>query len=703
MGIANKHTERLEDLKDKVEDWNLYFRSNFERYKEFIKFVFKSTMTDQEIQTLQDINKPTLQFNILESFISKLRGEFAKQQPGLTVRAADGIPLRMLTPKFNETREVIEAHLRSIFFDSSNDMLEYNIYTDLLAGGFSGLRVFTDYVNEMSFEQKICLERVFDPTLIGFDPLSSKSHKGDGRYCFELYPMTRDEFEDKFGTDKCGAMKFVRGLEGFGWSYKNQNEDIVLVCDFYEKKKKKEKLVKLTNGYTVTKREYDEIVKRWGELGIIAQPPQIMGKPRATEIVRIVRYRFCETEMLDYTETNYKQLPVIFVDGNSIMVSESGSREQFTRPYVYQAKGVQKLKDFAGNTLANELENLVQHKFIVAKESIPEEYQTAYDNVQKADVLVYNNFLQEENPDVVLPAPREVQRTPIPPQIAETFRLSDEMTVAILGSFDNTQVSRADLSGKAVIANQMQSNAAAVPYIVGFIKGINRAAEIITDLIPKYYRTPRSLPILKANGKREYVEINNKSNPDSLYMDYDSNALDIKVEVGTNFAVQKEVALQTILGLMGSSEIFAQFINQHGLQILLDNIDIRGIEELQEKAAEFEKMLSEQAATAQQLQQKQQQVQDMLLEKQLSNPTKEEVEIMKLKEKAATDAANTQLKEREVETEFLRLLSQIRSEQISNEITMAKVDAENARTAAEMQLDVARHIHEVNNVTKDIE
>lgn len=696
MAIAKKHTERLEDLKDKVEDWNLYFRSNFERYKEFIRFVFKSTLTDQEIETLQNINKPTLQFNILESFISKLRGEFAKQQPGLSVRAADGIPLRMLTPKFNETREVIEAHLRSIFFDSSNDMLEYNVYTDLLAGGFSGLRVFTDYINEMSFEQKICLERVFDPCLIGFDPLASKSHKGDGRYCFELYPMTKDEFEEKFGDGKTSNMKFTRGLDGFGWSYKNQNEDIVLVCDFYEKKRKKEKLVRLTNGYTVTKREYDEIVSKWNNLGMIAQPPQIMGSPRDTELETIVRYRFCETEMLDYTETNYKHLPIIFVDGNSIMINEGGSREQFTRPYVYQAKGVQKLKDFAGNTLANELENLVQHKFIVAKEAIPEEYATAYDNVQKADVLVHNHFLSEENPEVTLPPPREIQRTPIPPQISETFRLSDEMTVAILGSYDQSGVSRADLSGVAVARNAIQSNAAAVPYIVGFIKGINRAAEIITDLIPKYYRTPRSLPILKANGKREYVEINNKSNPKSLYMDYDSNALDIKVEVGTNFAIQKEIALQTILNLMNASEQFAQFINQYGLQILLDNIDIRGVEDLQEKAVEFEKMLSQQAATAQQLQEKQQQVQDILLEKQLSNPTKEEVEIMKLQEKAATDAANIQLKEREVETEFLKLLSQIRSEQITNEITMAKVDAENTRTAAEIHLNVAQHLHEVS-------
>jgi len=36
-------------------------------------------------------------------------------------------------------------------------------------------------------------------------------------------------------------------------------------------------------------------------------------------------------------------------------------------------RGYPKLKNFAGQTLGNELENMIQHKFIVAKESLPQE------------------------------------------------------------------------------------------------------------------------------------------------------------------------------------------------------------------------------------------------------------------------------------------------------------------------------------------
>lgn len=716
MAIATKHTNRLDELKKKVEDWAKYFKGNVNRYEEYMRFVFKSTLSLDEISALQETGKPTLEFNVLESFVSKLRGEFAKQQPGLTVRAADGIPLRMLTPKFNETREVIEAHLRALFFDGSNDMLEYNVYTDLLAGGFSALRVATEYVNELSFEQKITIDRVFDPRLVGFDPLAVKSHKGDGRYCFELYPLTREQFENQFGKNSAENIKCTSSITGFDWSYNTEHEDIILVCDFYEKKKQREKIIKLTNGYTVREKEYKEILKQWDEMGIIAQPPQPMGNSRWTEIETIVRYRICENAVLDYTETNYAHLPIIFVDGNSVQITEASTTEQYTRPYVYNALGVQKLKDFSGNCLANELENLVQHKFIVAQEALPDNKQalSAYDNVQKADVLVYRNN-DPKNPESPLPPPREVQRTPIPPQITETFRLSDEMTVAILGSYDQTGVSRADLSGVAVARNAIQSNAASVPYIVGFIKGINRAAEIIVDLIPKYYRTPRSLPILKASGKRDYVEINNEYNPNSLYMDYDANTLDVKVEVGTNFAIQKEVALQTILNLMQASPIFAQFINAHGLQILLDNIEIRGIEEIQEKAAEFEKELQQQqqqqmAAQSQEIQIQQQQAQNAMQQsqiatelaaKQLQSPTKEEVEMMKLQEKAEVDQANLALKEREIETKFLELLSKVRSQGVDNELKRAEIMAEHERSMVDLGISAAAHEHQVDMSTKE--
>lgn len=687
--IAKKHGDRLKELKDRVEESREYFRENVDRYHEFMKFVFKSSLTEDEISALQTIGKPTIEFNILEAYVSKLRGEFAKQQPSLSVRAADGVPLSQLTPEFTQTLHVVEEHLRAIFFDGNDDMLEYQVYSDLLAGGFSTMRVFTEYVNEMSFEQNIKVERVFDPTLCGFDPLARKSHKGDGRFAFEIYPMTKGEFEDVYGKKATENMKFTRTMDGYDWSFKNELEEIVLVCDFYEKIAKKAKIIKLSNGHTVTVKEYQKFLKMWEESGILEQPPIPVGEPRDTVIEVIGRYRICETQVLDYVETNYKYLPLVFVDGNSVTLKEAGASTQMTRPYVYHAKGIQKLKNFAGQSLGNELENTIQHKFIVAAESIPEDYLHAYQNVQKADTLIYNHFLDSNNPDIVLPPPREVVRTPIPPQITEAFTLSDQMTQAILGSYDNMNgVSQADLSGVAVARTVMQSNNASVPYIVGYIRGLNRIAQIIIDLIPKYYRTPRSLPVIKESGKRDYVLVN--GNNTNIYMNYDPNSLQVKVDTGVNFAMQKEIAMQTITQLMSTSPLFAEFMNKHGLQILLDNIDIRGVDELKAKAEQFEQELQQQAQQAQEQQQQAQQMQLQeqeltlsALQKQATAPTLGEAEMAKVQEKAQYDAAMVNIKEQEAQTKFMGMLASIRAKETEAEIKRAELSAEDMRSNVE--------------------
>jgi len=696
--LAKIHADRLVDLKQKVEEAQKANRANVDRFEKFVKFVFKTSLTDDQAGTLADNGYPTLEFNILESFVSRKRGEFAKQQPSLTVRAADGIPLNLLNDEFIATLNVVEAHLRAIFFDGANDMLDYNVFSDLLAGGFSVLRVYTDYVNEMSFEQNICVERVFDPTLTVFDPLARKSHKGDGRFCAEIYPMTQKQFEDEFGEEVAQEMKYTRNLSGFDWSFENEREKIVLVCDFYEKKTKPATIYKLSNGHSITKEEYDKFKEQWDASGYVEQMPIPIHK-RKTIIEYICRYRFCESRVLEYKETDFKYLPLVFIDGNSVVIKDGSNYTQMTRPYVYHAEGIQRLKNFAGQSLGNELENTIQHKFIVAIESIPEDYQDAYQNVQKADTLVYNHFLDTNNPNVTLPAPREVARTPIPPEITNTFKMSDEMTQTILGSYDPSMgMNNAAMSGIAFARSAIQGDGASVPYIVGYIKGLNRVAQIIVDLIPKYYRTPRSLPILKPNGERSFVEINKRG---SLYMNYDPNSLQVKVETGVNFAMQKEMALQTVIQLSQANKGFAEFFNEEGLPTLLDNIEMRGIDELKEKANKWMAQQKQMKAMAMQQQQgqmqmeaKKQAMEMMAMQKEIQSPTEAQVGLMMIQEKAQNDAANLELKERDSQTKFLETISKIRNADVQNELKAAELDAENTRSAVEAAIKVSSHIQE---------
>ena len=65
------------------------------------------------------------------------------------------------------------------------------------------------------------------------------------------------------------------------------------------------------------KDKYDKLVKEWDDITV---PPTIIGKSRKTMVDRIDRYRIIENQVIEYEQTDYEMLPLVFVDGSSVMV-----------------------------------------------------------------------------------------------------------------------------------------------------------------------------------------------------------------------------------------------------------------------------------------------------------------------------------------------------------------------------------------------
>ncbi|WP_342227833.1 hypothetical protein [Rickettsiella endosymbiont of Rhagonycha lignosa] len=665
--VAQAHQDQLSAIKKNIEKSHEYFQENVKRFNYFRQFVFQSSLSEADRAALRETNKPILEFNSLEAFISRLRGEFSKQEPSITVRLLDQSGLDPNLPL------ILEGHLRSIFDEANHNGCSYEVYTDILSGGFSAMKVWTEYQHEKSFDQVIKIGRVYDPTLVGFDPLAILPHKGDGRYCFELIPKTKEEFRAEYPDIDLSTIKFSKNLQGFSWSYQNQQEEVLLLCDYYVKKKKSKKLVRLSNGHTLLSEEYQKLVQHWQETGRLDQIPHIL-EERTTALETIHRYRLIESTVLSHEETSYQFLPIVYVDGNSIRLSNNGQTKQVTRPYVYHAIGNQKLKNFAGQCLANELENMVMHKWKVAAEAIPEKYLEAYTNPQKASVLVYNAFQEGSQGTIPLPPPQEVGRVSAPPEIIQTFTSTDATMQSILGSYDaSLGINNNQLSGIAIVEGATQSNAAAMPYVVSFLQSLNQIAQIIVDLIPKYYVTPRTLPITLANGKRNYALINQQGGID---LKYRSEQLEVSISAGVNFAIQKSRALQKIIALMQASPLFAQFINTEGLPILLDNLEIRGIDQLKAQAETFVQQLK--------FQQQQQMNQPNPLQEKINlEKTKLAAELQQNQLQHAHKTMELGLTKNSIDTDRMKLMADVQIAHNQNLVQLQKAQTE--RLAKEIE------------------
>jgi hypothetical protein len=403
----------------------------------------------------------------------------------------------------------------------------------------------------------------------------------------------------------------------------------------------------------------------------------------------INRYRCIENQVLEFEETDFTHLPLVFVDGHSLMIKtpKNGNIRQVTRPYVYHAKGAQRLKNFAGISLANEIENTVQHKFMVAKEALPkeEEFLDAYKNTQKESVLVYNS-VHESNPDMPISNPiREIQRVPCPPEIAQAFTGADSLIQNVLGSYDaSLGINDNQLSGVAIVEAASQSNATAMPYIVGCLQGFQRVAEIYVDLMPKYFTTPRTIPILDEKGKRHFVKINQ---PEGLPMDFDTNSLNVSLKAGASFQVQKNRTIMMVKEIMGMSPLFGQFMAEKGLNFILDNMEGKGIEQLKDLTDEW----------LQQYQQEKQQA--MQAQQQDPAAMKAQIEMKKTEQKAHSDEQKFKLDMAKLHQEERKLVADLHLGKESSHVQLVKAQTE--RYAKHVDLEIKkydmkhRHVKEV--------
>ncbi|OHE77462.1 MAG: hypothetical protein A3F67_02545 [Verrucomicrobia bacterium RIFCSPHIGHO2_12_FULL_41_10] len=677
----------LARIKENISTSYLYFQDNYDRFRSFRNFVFKETVNDNQRSFLKNLGRPMVEFNILEAPISSLLGEFAAHEPSIEVSPSEGVPVDQ------QVIDLVEMNFRHALYVANKNSFSYEVYKDTLTGGFSVAKVRTDYENSMSFKQNIYIEKAFDSTLCGFDPMARHSHKGDGQYCFEIYPMTDKDFNRTFEHDiseiKYNNVKTQDDFEGFMWSYKDiKDSKTILVAEYYEKKKQRTRIVELANGKVMRLSKYKKMQKLWEENNIVEQFPIIKGKPRWTTLETICKYVVCENGILDYQETDYAFLPLIFIDGNSIIltVGRGNSTYQMTKPYVYNAKGTQDLKNFAGQALANYLQNMVQHKFIIKKEAIVQDADSleALKNIQRMNNIIVNAY-SENDPNKPIDNPiTPVQPVPAPPEIMGAFQITDPTIQTILGGFaSNLAKNDNDLSGKAVIETLSASNAASMPFVVGYLNGLAQIATVYIDLIPKYLLGKRTLPLRDKEGKSSYQDIND----DSVRLDYEEGALKVNIEAGVNFKVSKDRAVSQIISLMSASEELSKFFNsEKGLTLLFKNLNIMGGDNLEDAIQEF----------MQQQKQEQEQAMKMQQEAMQNDPAilKAKTEQMKVQQQGEQNQVENQFKIAQLQID--KQLAEAKLMEAEAKISESQVD----QAIRLEEGEVSRFNHSIDNATK---
>lgn len=569
-------------IKKDIEEYVNFFSDNVERYKRSMRFAFKETLDDRDRRVLKEMGKPPLEIPYIQAYLSRLLGEFSKQSPDVAVSGnGTGEDINV------DTVDLVEGHMRNMLDCFHKKGNSNQVFKEQCGGGFSVLKVSTKYRNNETFEQDIVLGKSKDPVMCFFDPMAKLPSKSDGKYCGEIYPMTKKDFKKKYpkSSDIADEMSFnTSGSDGSNtmmtWSYKNGTKDIVLLADTFIVEYETRKLVLLSDNNTMLESKYNEMVKTWSNV----EPPPSVAKRRMIEDEKIKRYVMLGEHIIEEEKTSLPGLPYIFVDGNSAFVYKTdtgGEIEQVVHSYIHNAMDAQKLLNYTCQTVANYSENYMQQKFVVDERGIVDEEQWAHP--QRAAVLI-GRSIDDKDRDV--PPPKEVIQADLPASVMTTWQSMQNVMQNTLGSpYDAMLGTKKGDSGIAILEGVTQNNAVAMPFINGYLEALNAASTLILKMIPLYYVTPMTIPYTDKEGEKSFVKINDRlddgsDDPSSLRMNYGENDLDVNVASGYSFAIQKDKSLKMMEGLAKAFPAFAEVINKKGLSIITDNLDIRGKDKL---------------------------------------------------------------------------------------------------------------------------
>lgn len=515
--------------------WYSYFNENIVRGKDDMNFVLRDQWTAVERSEFTRLFKPAMTFNKLYDATKKISGEQRKNKPDIIVRS--------LTGKATQEQINLRADLvRTISYQSQNDLVYQTAFKSALMMGFGAFQILLDYESPKSFNQIIKYDLISDPTRTIFDATALKPHKGDGNYCGRFYVFTRDEF---FATYPyvTNPVSYVDPymLLDFQW----QTRDTITVADYFVKEWYPLIILQLSDGRVVDETEWEEIQKNYKiqkqivegnevEKIIENMMPTVVGK-RQTQDYRIMHYRMIRNQIIDFSEWPSKQLPIIFVDGDSHYIEG----RQYCRSFIHEARDAQKCVNYFGSEIAAEVKNRRREQWLGTPDNIAG-YEQDWRNPE-----TQMGLLRAKPDPKTGQMPQKQPPWDLSPAIMQNFQRATQDIREILGFSETEALQGRDISGKARRERKLEGSMSAYVYFDNMNQAVEQGGRVVNDLLPYIIgENERSMILSKKDGKTENITMNEKQRDGSIKNTLGLGDFDVEIDSGPSFAVQKEIALE---------------------------------------------------------------------------------------------------------------------------------------------------------------
>ena len=647
--------ELLRKAKQNVNDWFAWWGDNNSRGQDDRRFLFESQWDEKELRENQYLGKAQLQFNKIYDFYRKALAEQRKNTVSIKLRATDNA-----TGVDQKTIDLHESLLRSIAYDSKADVIYQTAFASQLHTGYGAIRVKGEWEHEKSFNQKIVLEAFENPERCFWDPSAKKPCKSDGDYCGVFTTFSKDYFKKLYPDVDVESIQQPTQQNAFAWV----DNKTVTVVEYYYKEYFDIMIYQLANGEIVTRSELNKLKSMLEDAQLMgAQPEMLLQLQSQIEVVarrkskdyRIKSAIMVENTILEEGKWPIKQLPIVYVDGDSYWDRE----KQYTQSFVRHAKDAQRFLNYCAIEIATALKNSRKETFLVTPHNV-KGFEKIWKNPEKQQgALLYNM-------DPNAGAPQKLPPTELSQSLLQQYQRAELDLQSILGIYEAARGEQGNETSGVAIANRAkQSHNSMFVFFDNLNRAVEQVGRIVLELMPIIYDTERPVNVVDANGQSRPVVVNQYDPMTDTYQNQiTEQRWDLRVNVGASFEVQKQEALNTLVQLTQvSPDTFPMVAD-----LIAENLDLRNTPQLVERFKNF--------------------VPEQILAKEAGKPPPEKPP----SPQEQMMEAQMKLEQEKIQVEEGKLQSQ----QVKNQVDMIKAmadlyeipqqaDIANTRAAAEMQ------------------
>jgi hypothetical protein len=320
----------------------------------------------------------------------------------------------------------------------------------------------------------------------------------------------------------------------------------MVLCDYYVKEWYSFMLYKLSNGEFVTEEQWEmmqdkikmqrEIAKESSVVGdlILKEIPYIVNK-RQSQDYNIMHYRMIKDKIIDFTRWPSKQLPIIFVDGDSQYVDG----KQYTKSFIHEARDAQKFINYVGSEVAAEIKNRRREQWVGTPDNI-----IGNEQMWRNPELQMGILIAKPDPKTGL-LPQKVSPWDMSQEMLMQYQRGNQDIREIMGFSEGQSLQGRDISGVARRERKVEGSMSSYVFQDNLNQAIEQAGRVVLDLLPVIYGgDERHVIISKTDGKTKSMILNKQNSDGSKENELSAGEYDIEIDTGPSFAVQKEIALE---------------------------------------------------------------------------------------------------------------------------------------------------------------